>query len=99
LVPVAAGEGDGGAGVDESLAVVGPEGPEGEGGVVAEPEGGSGIEADSSALVDWGADSLRRKMPLSPSETGGAGLEDRFRFALSAGATVTMIRLPSTVIV
>ena len=66
---------------------------------VAGADAGGGIEADWSAVVDWGASGFRRKMPLSPNDTGGAGAADRLRLAFSAGPTVTMIRFPSAFIV
>ncbi len=65
--------------------------------VVPGGEVGEAMEADCSAVVDWGAAGLRRKMPPSPNATGGAGAAFRPR-AFSAGPTVTMIRLPSALV-
>ena len=59
---------------------------------------GRGREADGSAIVDW-AGALRRRMPLNPKETGGAGALERPVFGLSTGPTVTMILFPSAFIV
>ena len=61
---------------------------------------GSEIEdTDWLSVVDCGAAGLRRKMPLSPRDTGGAGPEDRAWLAPNAGPTITMMRFPSTLVV
>src|SRR5271157_886744 len=66
---------------------------------LAGADSGSEIEGDWSAAGDWGEAGFRRKMPLSPNDTGDAGAPDRARLAFSAGPTVTMIRFPSAFIV